>query len=237
MRSVLGEHLVGVYLYGSLVAGDFDEGVSDIDLLAATTHPVDTQDLLRLEVMHDAFARDHPRWEGRIEVGYVSLQALQTFKTETREIAVISPGEPLHHKDAGRDWLINWYFVRERGVTLLGPPPEEIIAAVSKDEFLEAVRKQADDWGEWVETVRGRKGHAYAVLTLCRALYTHRNGEQVSKQRAAAWARRELPEWAKLIDDALVWRASPNDKIGNPNMIVPEAVHFVRTVRAQVLGD
>ena len=33
IRGVLGDRLVGLYLYGSLVAGDFDKDISDIDLL------------------------------------------------------------------------------------------------------------------------------------------------------------------------------------------------------------
>ena len=36
MQSVLGGQLTGLYLYGSLVWGDFDLEISDIDLLAVT---------------------------------------------------------------------------------------------------------------------------------------------------------------------------------------------------------
>ena len=34
MQKILGEKLVGLYLYGSLVIGDFDPAISDIDLFA-----------------------------------------------------------------------------------------------------------------------------------------------------------------------------------------------------------
>ena len=37
MRYILREKLVGLYLYGSLATGDFEPGVSDIDLLAVTS--------------------------------------------------------------------------------------------------------------------------------------------------------------------------------------------------------
>ncbi|GAC1422991.1 MAG: hypothetical protein NVS4B1_20310 [Ktedonobacteraceae bacterium] len=39
MQSILSEKLVGVYLYGSLVTGDFDAETSDIDLLNYALRP------------------------------------------------------------------------------------------------------------------------------------------------------------------------------------------------------
>jgi len=36
IQDIIGDRLVGVYLYGSFVAGDFDEKISDIDLDADT---------------------------------------------------------------------------------------------------------------------------------------------------------------------------------------------------------
>src|SRR5262249_34177063 len=45
---------------------------------------------------------------------------------------------------------------------------------------------------------------AYAVLTLCRILYSFRKGTIVSKQRAAKWAIKYLPEeWGEIILQAL----------------------------------
>jgi hypothetical protein len=45
---------------------------------------------------------------------------------------------------------------------------------------------------------------AYAVLTLCRILYSFRRGTIVSKQRAARWAIKYLAEeWGEIILQAL----------------------------------
>ena len=47
----------------------------------------------------------------------------------------------------------------------------------------------------------------FAILTMCRALYTLACGEVVSKPQAAAWAREALgTPWVQLIDRALLWR-------------------------------
>jgi predicted nucleotidyltransferase len=119
--------LVGLYVYGSLVAGDFDKSRSDIDLLAVLDSDIGDETFGRLERMHARFVWDHPACEDRIEVAYVPAYALRDFRTTISQIAVISPGEPFHLKPAGKDWVLNWYVVREAGVTLYGPPPGTLI--------------------------------------------------------------------------------------------------------------
>lgn len=71
IRGVLGEQLIGLYLYGSLVTGDYLEGVSDVDLLAATAGNIDGAELAALIQMHARFVDDRPAWDDRIEVAYL----------------------------------------------------------------------------------------------------------------------------------------------------------------------
>jgi hypothetical protein len=208
IQRILGDQLVGLYLFGSLVLGGFDDA-SDIDLLAAVTRDVDDDALAALRSFHDDLARDRPEWDDRIEVAYVSLAALQTFRERTSRIAVISPGEPLHFKEAGRDWLMNWYLVRECDTALMGPSPREIIAPVTKAEFIEGVLAYARTMPDRLEQTAGNRAQSYAVLTMCRGLYAHRVGDHASKEEAARWAHRELPDWSDVIDRALCWRTSP----------------------------
>ena len=84
IRVALGDRLVGLYLSGSLVIGDFDARISDIDLLAATSVDVDEADLDSLRQMHDGFAAHHPEWYDRIEVAYLSTTALQAVPNRVR---------------------------------------------------------------------------------------------------------------------------------------------------------
>ncbi len=234
IRRSLGHSLVGLYLYGSLVTGDFDKESSDIDLLAVLRSRMKGDAFDRLDNVHGRFIEDHPAWDDRIEVAYVSAPALRKFKTETSEIAVVSPGEPFHLKEAGKDWLINWYTVRELGVTLFGPPPRALIPEISKAEFVEAVRDQCRDWAEWVYRMRRRGAQSYAVLTMCRALYACTHGEQVSKKRAALWAQAYLPQWAPLIRRAWSWRGQ--DEVADDEATFPEVVRFVHYVIGRVTG-
>jgi predicted nucleotidyltransferase len=233
IRSVLGDRLVGLYLYGSLVTGDFAAGISDADLLAATRGNLTERDLEQLRVMHADLVRRFPDWDDRIEVAYLSAHGLRTFRTERSPLAIISPGEPLHRVWAGTDWLMNWYAVRAGGVALYGQPPDSLIPPISLDEFIAAIRQHADDWGRVIETRRSIKEQSYAILTLCRALYSHRFGKPVSKERAAAWAMAAMPEWSELIERAWLWRSDPQPA-DLPEITYPETARFVRDVRARI---
>ena len=96
LQSILGAKLVGLYLNGSLVIGDFDPEISDIDLVAALSSDIDVREFEALQKMHTAFAQQHRAWDGRIEVCYISVAALNTVRSRTSNIANISPGEPFH---------------------------------------------------------------------------------------------------------------------------------------------
>jgi predicted nucleotidyltransferase len=232
IQAALQHKLDGVYLFGSLVWGDFDYDISDIDLLVATSSDIG-REFTDLQRMQQDFVATHTVWDDRIEIAYLSVAALQTFKSHPSKIAIISPGEPFHIKDAGKDWLINWYIVQEKGRALFGPDPKTLIDPISKQEFIRAVQDQTRDWGDWVYHTRTRKAQAYAILTMCRALYAYRRGDQVSKRQAAVWAQKELPQWSALIENALSWRAARDDKTVDHDATFPETLRFVQFIIAQ----
>lgn len=236
IRRSLDGSLVGLYVYGSLVTGDFDKDRSDIDLLAVVDTDLGGDTFDRLDRMHKRFVQDHPAWEDRIEVAYVPSGALWNFKTRTGRIAVISPGEPFHLKTAGKDWLINWYMVREVGVTLCGPPSRALIPEISHAEFVEAVREQAEAWKEWVFRMRTPGAQCYAVLTLCRALYTNTHGRQASKKQAALWAEDCLPQWTPLIQQSLDWLSGQGEGETDDEAGLQETVRFVHDVANRITG-
>jgi predicted nucleotidyltransferase len=236
IESILSTRLVGVYLYGSLVTGDFERGSSDIDLLVVTSADIDDGEFARLDAMHGEVSSQYREWEGRIEIAYASSEALKTYRTRASRIAVISPGEPFHFKEAGKDWLMNWYVVREKGVALFGLPPQDVIDPITRDEFVEAVRENTRDWGAWLRHMTGRKGQAYAILTMCRALHLIKTGEQASKRAAAMWASKALPEWSSLIENALLWREVWRSDEGVDHAATfPETERFVNFMIGQIV--
>ena len=233
MRLMLSEKLVGLYLFGSLASGDFEPYSSDLDLLAATSADLTDGDGEALRRMHQQIGKAYPDWDDRIDVAYLSVEGLLTFRSRQSPIGIISPGEPLHMETAGTDWLVNWYSVREHGISVLGPSPKEVIEPISKEELIEAIR----DYGSWLceqvnQGTRGRerKAQAYAILSMCRALYACRVCETASKRRAAMWAQKELPVWSELIEIALEWRRDWRNANVDHAATHAETVRFVNLV-------
>jgi hypothetical protein len=152
-------------------------------------------------------------------------------------MALITPGEPFHMTEAGAEWLTNWHQVRENGVALFGPPAETLIDPISREELTACVRGYVAEWGARIRAVRARKEQAYAVLSMCRALYLHRKGEQPSKRQAALWAQGELPGWAGLIESALAWREAWRDEDVDHAATRADAIRFVDCVRGEILSE
>jgi len=230
IQPLLGDKLIGLYLYGSLVTGDFDHTHSDIDLLAVLHSGLSGEDFARLDAMHGAFVAAHPQWKDRIEIAYLEQDALRTFRTQSSPIAIISPGEPFHFKEAGKDWLINWWIVRRQGAALYGPPAAAVIGPIGDDEFQQAVRQQVAEWRSYVYEAQRRKSQAYAILTLCRALYAFHNREQVSKRQAAEWAADYFPQWGPLIRSAWQWRIALDEDGVDHAATRPATVQFAAAV-------
>jgi aminoglycoside adenylyltransferase-like protein/nucleotidyltransferase-like protein len=202
----LGDDLVGSYLFGSVITGDFDSGISDVDTVAVVRSDLTEAQLATLERLHRDIVEEIPEWKDRVEAVYLSSQALATFRTASSAAARISPGEPFHAIEVDHRWLIDWYRLRDVGIALCGPPPASIVPIISHDDYVEAVRRHMLSWPEWVDGFVTQGAQAYAILTMCRGLRTWRTGEFVSKREAARWACQELPDYADLIRDAVAWR-------------------------------
>lgn len=230
LRATLGDKLVGLYLYGSLMTGGFDDIASDVDLLVATASDLTPAEVEALDRTHTALTTRWPERKDRLEIAYVSLHALRTFKTERSNIGIISPGEPFHVIDAGIDWLMNWYIVLAHGLTLYGPPPADIIEPTSQAEFVDAVKAHMTAYRGYIQHITDLPGQAYSILTMCRGLYTTRHGKHTSKKEAAAWAQNQMPEHADLIANALKWRQNWRDKNVDAAASLPETRRFVNLV-------
>jgi hypothetical protein len=120
---------------------------------------------------------------------------------------VISPGDPFHIRTDVADWIQSWYLLRETSTPLVGPDAAELMPPITRAEFVDAL--VADLPGLGARSVEAEPGAlAYGVLTACRALQTIRTDSMPSKTEAAAWAAREFPAWASLIDGAMACRHS-----------------------------
>ena len=227
VAEILADRLIGIYLYGSLVSGDFDPDVSDLDLVAVMTRDLNDVAFRSLHHLHQQVIADYPNWDNRLELAYLSREALKTFRSKTSRIGIISPGEPFHQIDAGSDWIISWYLLRETGIPLRGRPLKSLIDPISPSEYLQAVKEHIETYRHSVKTVTSKSWMSYIILTTVRGVYTLRMGTPTSKIKAAVWAVDAFPAWSELIEKALIWRRNPDADPLTADDIRPQAQAFV----------
>ncbi len=68
--AVLGNQLVGMYLYGSLATGDFNLETSDIDFLVVTTSSLSDKTSADLEAMDHLLWKSGQKWASKLEGSY-----------------------------------------------------------------------------------------------------------------------------------------------------------------------
>ncbi len=215
VRSILGPHCVGMYLEGSLTSADFDED-SDIDFLVVTDEDVASDFFPALQAMHDRIAEIDSPWAIQLEGSYIPQHDLRRYDPAHALHLNIErgPGERLKMVDHDTGWIIHRAILRERGITLAGPPAHTLIDPVSPDDLRQAVLEIVRGWATSIlddpTHIRSAGYQSYTVLTLCRILYTLQHGAVVSKRQAAQWAQQSSEQrWASLIARAWVGRHAP----------------------------
>jgi hypothetical protein len=212
----LGGSLVGLYLYGSLVVGDFDRERSDIDLLAVTHQPLEPETERAIARMHQSIAQRFPGWRDRLEVGYFPSAVIRSFEGSPGDVHRISPGEPFHRTPALPHWLTDLYSVQEHGHVLYGPPIADVLPSIPPDRFRAAIQRAVAEWQDWVVGVQEQRHQAYVRLTMFRSLYAYRHARLISKVEAAGWFAAEFPEWSREAEEAVAWRRSDSPTIDLP---------------------
>jgi hypothetical protein len=122
--------------------------------------------------------------------------------------------------------------LREHGVVLAGPEPQELIEPVAPEDLRSEARHVMADYAVWVQTADlSRRAQGLTVLTFCRALHTLTTARVTSKAQAGGWALRTLDHrWHGLIRRALDDRPDPWTKVREPAepALMRETLGFVQ---------
>jgi hypothetical protein len=233
LPDIFGNNFVGIYLYGSLTQRAFDLKRSDIDCIIVTNQELSERQFINLDGWLEKAARSNP-W-------YLKLQA--TFLIRDKVLTVNSPGCLYQFGRLTRPGSdgnpIIWMNVLKSGITLIGPRPQTFFPAITPEILHRALVREvgyireeivANPTSEWRDVPYYR---AYAVLTLCRILYSFRHGTVVSKPRAARWAIKHLPvEWEGLIRQALCYDAD----LHPVSICLSQIVKLLNLVAAQIIS-
>lgn len=204
LAAVADGDLVGIYAGGSYALGAYDAGRSDLDVAAvlASPAPQTLKESIVAAVRHEAFPcparglelvvyrRDAVR-VATSEAGFelnLNTGARMPFRTEFEPTATEAHWFPIDRS-----------ILRERGVTLCGPPPKEVFGALPRRRLA----KVLVDSLRWHATAPARADDA--VLNACRAWRWAVDGVWSSKPEAGAWARAQH-DAPPVVADALLAR-------------------------------
>jgi hypothetical protein len=204
LRVILGRNLFGVYVYGSLTQHAFNHKRSDVDSIVVTERELSDAQFRKVGAWLDRSTTLNP-WTARLQMQFLIKNEL--LKMNSRgclyQFGLL--------KRSGSDGNpIIWLNVLQSGIVLFGPRPETFVPTITPDILFQALERElgylreeisVKPESEWRDVPSYR---AYAVLTVCRILYSFRKGAVVSKPRAARWAIKNLPdEWREIVLKAL----------------------------------
>ncbi len=213
VKGILKEQFIGMYLFGSLANGGFDQS-SDVDVLIVTKAEILDSRFSTLHSMHERIAVSDSRWATQLEISYIPQNALRRFNQSniTHPHLDRGNGEQLHWMKHESDWVIQRHTLRETKIVVEGPAPHTLIDPVSADDLRQAVVDVLPLWvtpllEDPIQRIRPRGYQSFVVLSLCRMLYTLEHGAIVSKIVAAGWALQTLDiKWVPLIERAIIGR-------------------------------
>lgn len=230
LDQVVGSSLVGAYIYGSLTQGAFDPARSDVDCLVVVRRDLTDAQFRRLAAWL-AHAADSDVWIRRLQMQVLLRGRLLRSDTSG---ALYQFGALKRSGSDGNP--IIWRNVLATGVTLIGPAPKTFLPPITERMLFDALVREvgylrteiANPASQWRSQ---RFYRAYAVLTLCRILYTNQTGDVASKRRAAAWALRALPSrWHSLIRAAVA-----SDRDEPSRLPLPRIAGFIAFVEGQLV--
>ncbi|MGO9603531.1 MAG: aminoglycoside adenylyltransferase domain-containing protein [Candidatus Binataceae bacterium] len=203
-RAILRRNLVGIYLYGSLTQKAFNPKRSDVDCIVVTRRALSATQFSKIGKWLVMAEQSNP-WTARLQSTFLLRDELFTMNSKA---CLYQFGQFKRSTSDGNP--IVWMNVLESGVVLCGQRPASFVPRITPGIIFEALERELGylreeicekPKSEWRDVPLYR---AYAVLTLCRIMYTFKKGTVVSKPRAAKWVINHHPgPWNKTILRAL----------------------------------
>lgn len=211
IQSILASELVGIYIGGSLATNNFNLKTSDIDCYIVTTKALSENTRNMLEEMHKKLYSSKEHYAKKIEASYIPQNDLLNFDTNgTRPY--FNEGD-FYMGQYGSNYLIELSVLREKGITIIGPDIKSLIKKLSSQDLKTAIKSNLDDYWELslsdFSKFKRSDYQVFAILTMCRTLYSLETGKITSKIEAAQWAMQQIDaHWNSLIELAIAWDLS-----------------------------
>ncbi|TFH36708.1 MAG: DUF4111 domain-containing protein [Anaerolineales bacterium] len=239
VKDALGENFFGLYLYGSLATGGFVPSRSDIDFLVISRTGLTEAEIERLEEAHQRLWNSGSKWAAKLEGKYLPLEQLKRNDPAAPPVPTVNEGQYYLDRE-GVDWVFQRHVLIEHETIVEGPSLKPYIDPVSTRDLQTAIGELLEGW--WAPMLANPKrltspGYpAYAVLSMCRALYLLEFGTIASKEQASSWVKSSQPsKWASLITGAFQWEeGDPDGPLDETRAFIEYTVERGREVLGQV---
>ncbi|MGQ4385727.1 nucleotidyltransferase [Streptomyces sp. SAS_270] len=171
---------VAVWAHGSLAGGDYQEGRSDLDLIAVVERPMTLAGVRGVVRLHRGLRKAGPLAEN-VHCSYLTPDAMadvdHSHLTWAHDRLMRRPVTPVTRRE-----------LHAFGLVLDGKPPEDLLPPVSDAELREfVVRDQREFWRPSVDKARLWTRDIWVdlgMVTFARASVTLREGRLISKREA-----------------------------------------------------
>lgn len=194
----LGDGIVGIYLTGSSVSGEFRADMSDIDVFVVLHEEPTPQDLIALEDVHARLLGDHP-WDHKLEVEYLVRDRLRPFGVDGGSVSwTPSRGLTTGSNRMASDDVLG---LHRFGEAIVGPAAGQIFPRVDADLFRAETAQYLDDLLTRPQTRPGSDGEAFAdwIANISRCLFRLATGELGTKRAACSWWCKRDPAMCQIL--------------------------------------
>jgi predicted nucleotidyltransferase len=215
LQTVLADNLVGVYLHGSAVLGDFARDQSDIDVIAVSKQSLSVEQ--KQALAHQLSSTSLPVPVRELEFHLIARDSISDDTHappyELHFVGAKSGGDRVidgQRRPGDPDLVMHFAVLSKHGRALLGPPASEVFPRPGRETLTQA----------FVGELNWAKEHAsptYQVLNAARAWQFLETGAIVSKLDGGAWARGRVRDSA-TIEAALAHRRGVTDAEPTPEL-------------------
>ncbi|OGO78113.1 MAG: hypothetical protein A2Y23_07935 [Clostridiales bacterium GWB2_37_7] len=211
IRLVLKSSVIGIYLTGSAVLGDWHYGKSDIDFTVVVNNSISKENvaLLGKQIKPLEFKCQNVK----LEIQYIPILILGKCKEEVEPILAY------HDKKHSMSYFnfspVTWYSLKKYGIVIWGKPVDELNLKTTEDELSSYVYENINTyWTTWVTSaskvfsVKGIGSFTdwaveWCVCGISRMYYTLHEKDITSKRGAVEYMMDKVPqEYQQILKEA-----------------------------------
>jgi Nucleotidyltransferase domain. len=222
VRLVLKSNVIGVYLTGSAVLGDWHYGKSDIDFTIVVDNSISKSYITSLEKQIKPLEAKYSNV--KLEILYIPISILGKCKEEVEPI--LAYHDKKHNISYFNFNPVTWYSLEKYGVVIWGKPVDELNIKITKDELSSYVYENVNTyWTIWaasaakIFSIKGILSFTdwaveWCVCGLSRMYYTLQEKDITSKSGAVEYMLNKSPhEYQKILKEAQAIRLGNEHKL------------------------